>query len=481
MNNQNQKIVSKGFFLTICAALFLWIVINLAVVIVDKAASLVTFVVAVATVGAAVATWKAAKKAAESAEIARESMDASKQLGKQTLEETQRTNRRTAFENRYAMLLAQHDQYHRQLCDYLDTRPLTEKEYKEIGVSRSGQKDIYDFFDKNIHEPTPEACFSFLTGHEIISRYMRTLYHLLRFVSQDCVFEKEESLSTQKNYTSPVRSTIRNDVLLLIAVNALNVVDERAVESAYPLYQQLLHKYDFFEHAIFLFPFTPNELFKRDDWDEKIQRQILKKQSDYTSELHNQTGPDTRSFTVPSVEFSSPLIMVILIFKNPMRKAALDAMRSLPNTWQMSGDVVKYIQRALDATQTANDYLAKIHSCETRRLENEPWIPVKEEMLSVLQKEAFHPYCPYDNYLFRLYCHEQEIKGETVRRYFRDFTRSEKLRSELDIHNGQEGYLAHLRQRYEDSLSKFMNNLKAYDVSRTELTSEKKSAGVSSL
>ena len=48
-------------------------------------------------------------------------MDATKALGLETLKETQMANQRTAFESRYTMLLAHHDHYPPQLCDYLDT------------------------------------------------------------------------------------------------------------------------------------------------------------------------------------------------------------------------------------------------------------------------------------------------------------------------------------------------------------------------
>ncbi|MDG1641110.1 hypothetical protein DA718_25420 [Klebsiella huaxiensis] len=65
---------------------------------------------------AAVATWQAAKEAARSAKIARESMEQSAESARQTLAETQRFNRRSNFENRYALLLAQHNNYHDQVC-----------------------------------------------------------------------------------------------------------------------------------------------------------------------------------------------------------------------------------------------------------------------------------------------------------------------------------------------------------------------------
>jgi len=63
---------------------------------------------------------------------------------------------------------------------------------------------------------------------------MRKLYHLIRLVDKDCTLIDDDRITFQKRYTSPVRSTIRNDVLLVIAVNWLNVADIRAKESSYP-------------------------------------------------------------------------------------------------------------------------------------------------------------------------------------------------------------------------------------------------------
>lgn len=165
---------------------------------------------AIGTVIAAVATWQAAREAAKSAEIARQSMDATKELGQQTLKETQMANQRTAFESRYTMLLAHHDHYHQQLCDCLDTHWQRNNELETFGVDKSQIDEIGIFFDKSIYAENPNDCFSFLTGHQIISRYMRVLYHLLKFVYENASFNQNEKIRFQKNYTSPVRSTIRN-------------------------------------------------------------------------------------------------------------------------------------------------------------------------------------------------------------------------------------------------------------------------------
>ncbi|MFP3393567.1 putative phage abortive infection protein, partial [Brevibacillus sp. SIMBA_076] len=107
----------------------------------------------------------------------------------------------------------------------LDSRHPVKKGDEGSYRSEVAKREINAFFDESIYDEKLEGCFSFLTGHQIISRYMRVLYHLLKFVRENGDFNGSDPITFQKNYTSPLRSTIRNDVLLLIAVNALNVRD----------------------------------------------------------------------------------------------------------------------------------------------------------------------------------------------------------------------------------------------------------------
>jgi hypothetical protein len=147
---------------------------------------------------AAWATWLAAKQAARSADIARSSMLASAQAAHETLEETRNFNRRSSFENRYAMLLDQHNIYHQQVCDYIE---------REQNNGKSG--GVNSFFDSARSTGKLEESLAFLTGHTVISRYMRTLYHLLKFVSDE-FYTSDDALRKMKGYVSPLRSAIRN-------------------------------------------------------------------------------------------------------------------------------------------------------------------------------------------------------------------------------------------------------------------------------
>ncbi|WP_162940879.1 putative phage abortive infection protein [Pectobacterium parmentieri] len=473
-NTENLSL--KYILYIVIAIVIFWVAYELFVFIYEHVTGLIALASATGTVWAAMATWRAAEKAAESAQIARESMNTTAELGRQTLEETQRANKRTAFENRYALLLAQHDQYHRQLCNYLDTGQLGNRKDENSEEIKLGQGEIDNFFKISIHSSTLDSCFAFLTGHEIISRYMRTLYHLLKFVSQECVFNEINDVRNQKNYISPVRSTIRNDVLLLIAVNSLNVREQRAKESSYPYYQKLLHKFDFFEHAIFIFPSKPNELFKRDDWEEKIQGQIFSVQSKFYNNLRDQQNINNHSFRKPVVEFRSPLMMVILIFKNPVRNAALRALNTLKENWHMNSAMTDFVEQALKIFEDASKYTHDSLSIEFMIENGTSWEPLKKDVISTIQKEAFHKSCHYDSYLFKYPTDETMgvINGSDLRYYFRGSERNKNVASEVEACNGIEGYVNQYKQDYDERLKEFFDEIDMYNVVSDRYISEER-------
>lgn len=169
----------------------------------------------------------------------------------QSAKEAQEMNARQGFEQRYTLLLTQHNTLHDALCEHLKVE-LKVKNVNGIEVKLSNYNDSVGGMDKY---------FYFLTGHPVISPYMRVLYHLLKHIDAD-PFIANKSDAEKKRYSSPLRSYIKNDVLFLIAVNALNVKDERLKETGYPEYQKLLHRFNFFEHAVFSNPRQPNEPFK---------------------------------------------------------------------------------------------------------------------------------------------------------------------------------------------------------------------------
>lgn len=282
---------------------------------------------AAGTIIAAWATWQAAREAAKSAEIARKSMESSDLSAKATLKETQDFNRRSSFENRYALLLTQHDHYHRQVCDYIDMGRSENIDEGKGVINEKDRKAIIEFFDTNLLAESLEPCLAFLTGHEIISRYMRTLYHLLKFVHSEFYYKETEPecLQKMKNYTSPLRSTIRNDVLCMIAVNALNINSNDSKNSGYPRYQKLLHLFDFFEHAVFYSPFEPN-VFGDKNAEIKIQKLIEVTQSKYSDYFY---VVKDKVFKEPVFRLFSPTVLCLVIYDNPMKITTKNALSTL--------------------------------------------------------------------------------------------------------------------------------------------------------
>lgn len=438
---------------------------------------------AMGTVWAAIATWLAARKAAESAQIARQSMEYSVDLGKKTLEETQTSNRHTAFENRYAMLLAQHDNYHNQLCSYLDKGKMSKPNYEEIKKltcskrtdRQQNQIDIYEFFHASINEPGINNCMAFLTGHEIISRYMRTLYHLLKFVHTEDVAKGTIKTEFQKNYTSPVRSTIRNDVLLLIAVNALNVRSQRAKNASYPYYQEMLHDFSFFEHAIFMFPSNPNSLFSQDNWTKKVQDQIINTQSAFSTKLSKQTDSSNHKFSVPEVRLISPLIMVLYIFENPMRKAVRKAFESLSWNPTINDKVIDEIKRLEQSVQQSSKYVVQLSSFSYRYPGNSNWRKDTEQVISKIHEEAFLNTCHYDDCDFRMAVDGKviELKGKSIREHVGICKRAQDVLDEYKRHKSPESYARYIAQLHDETISNSLNEIKSYNVTSEQYAAQK--------
>lgn len=192
----------------------------------------------------------AALFAAVSAGIAVWAMKKNGESSRSLLAETQRTNARQGFEQRYTLLLAQHNALHDSLCEHLNTEPTIRNTHDVANPLSAYNNELSGL----------ERYFYFLTGHPVISPYMRVLFHILKHINDD-PYMLDKTDAEKRLYSSPLRSYIRNDVLFLIAVNALNVNSDHPKVAGYPMYQKLLHRFNFFEHAVFTNPRHPNEPF----------------------------------------------------------------------------------------------------------------------------------------------------------------------------------------------------------------------------
>ncbi|MEG6130893.1 putative phage abortive infection protein [Enterobacter kobei] len=424
----------------------------------DKA---VAFASAVGTVIAAIATWLAARRAAEGAEIARQSMDETGKAAKDTLQETQLYNRRTSFENRYALLLAQHDQYHKQLCDYIDD----ERRNSSQGIASASKMKVMDFFTGAENSKDCNAVLSFLTGHEIISRYMRTLYHLLKFVEEDFYLDSNDDIPTKKRgYTSPVRSIIRNDVLFMIALNALNVRTSISKSSGYPRYQNLLHFFNFFEHAIFINPLDPNSIFVNTDWEGLIHSHLAQKLE------YKYFGKNEIEITkLPKVNIFSPVIACLLVYENPMKRATEEALKTFYVIKKKNIDK-KILVEAIDIYNKAKAISDAVKDGYYKKLGSNEWKLVSEDDVSLIKAESILGFTTFKACTFKIKPIDEYsdganlINSEYVYNSELDLLTNGEIYGKVQEYGGLSLYLDQLQKDYDKNLQEFYRDLASYNV-----------------
>lgn len=184
---------------------------------------------AFATAGAAIAAaWNAyeARKSRDAATRAAE-------IAEKTLLESQSSAKYSRFQQQFTLLLEQHNQHHAALTKFLDEPEGQELKGKILGKC-----------------PITESTSS-IYGNDRCSPYMRVLYHLLKHIDAGYYGENDD-LRGKKNYSSLVRSLIRNDVLMMIAVNGCYMDENKmGLHPDFIYYHSLLDKFTFFEHTDF--------------------------------------------------------------------------------------------------------------------------------------------------------------------------------------------------------------------------------------
>lgn len=291
---------------------------------------------AIGTAWAALAASQSAAVSNKSLEVTERVAHENRRLAEATLKESQATNRRNIFEQRFSLLLEQHNFYHNKVCELIDE--------SLASVNENGAKNTespeYQIFYKRFDNDSLDFSLKYLTGHKVLSPYMRTLYHLLKFIDEE-FYEPQASIKARKVYSSPLRSVIRNDILYLVAVNALNVQTESMQKSGYPKYQRLLHKFDFFEHAVFYDPLQPNV----SSYDANPVNLLSSKLNELTKTFPEAIFGCTESVDVKDcrVNLVSPGLLCMAIYKNPFQKHVKRAVyKSFKSLW---AEVHSYFER----------------------------------------------------------------------------------------------------------------------------------------
>ncbi|MEG1420567.1 putative phage abortive infection protein [Citrobacter sp.] len=317
-------------FLVLAVLMFIswdWLVVNI-----DVLGAIATSLAFCATAWAAHEARKSAKAALKAVKTADE-----------TLSETKNNYRRDIFEKRYSLLLEQHNNQLQNVYNYLFASSEESKLFSQKVSSE--QMVIY--------------AAPYLNGHSIISPYMRTLYHLLKHINENFYLSganHNNLLKKKKEYSSPLRSIIRNDVLYLIGVNCLvrkRVEKGVEVDNGYGYYQDMLNSFDFFEHAIFF------------DWKDNIQYESVRQKMDdylesrYTSKIESALMKSLKVGKVSSKSFISypknpPVILALaFIYSNPTSDIVNEYFKNVES------NVMAIVEKKFDSAKTERSEILK--------------------------------------------------------------------------------------------------------------------------
>lgn len=269
-----------GFLLVVFWVFRTWISANIAV-IGTLATSLAFFA----------ALWSAfeARNSANAAFLAVKTAEAS-------LEEARQNFRKEAYNQRFSLLLEQHNVYLEKINKFV--------------ASDQGWTFVDQIFKTKRHH----EAFERLRGHFICSPYMRVLYHLLKFINDDYYGNKND-IQGLKKYSSLVRSLISNDILFLIAVNSSYINDGGSLNQ-YDKYQKYLQRFDFFEHADFSILHHPEntKVYVEDT------KPLAEVQSDFFGKLRRYAISDDRNALDDYTPDISLSVILSYIYKSPNQK-----------------------------------------------------------------------------------------------------------------------------------------------------------------
>lgn len=258
-----------------------------------------------------------------------------------SLAHTLKTSLRDDFTSRYTILLEQHREQLNVVKEYLD--------------SEDGKNLLNTLVTATNHY----QAFKMLSGHRVISPYMRVLYHLLRHIYYNYYVENAP-VEGKKQYASLVRSLIGNDVLFLVAVNSSYIVED-GKENDYAKYHFLLKEFDFFEHALF---FSANEDvsgLKENEPENSFNNVKSTLIENYKGVITKECMP----ICIPAAAFRLPFI-ISCIFDNPLRKKSLNYINNLNKhfTAEFNSTLENYIEgnkKQAEASFSLSDYYGRVY------------------------------------------------------------------------------------------------------------------------
>ncbi|HEM6844599.1 TPA: hypothetical protein U2I45_001209 [Providencia rettgeri] len=175
-------------------------------------------------------------------------------IARTQLNEYKKISFQQSFEQTFYMLLELHnnelDKINKYILPFMDDGNNPKNGLEKLIYEYSlGSKIVKqkDFLTKNYRENVLFFC-NLVRCDKKLSNYFRVLYQILKLVDTSPYFKYE--LNEEKNkYTNIIRSFISDEVLVLIAINALMIRDiKNKRDHHYDVFRLMLTNFDFLQH-----------------------------------------------------------------------------------------------------------------------------------------------------------------------------------------------------------------------------------------
>lgn len=273
---------------------------------------------AIATVFVFRSTAQATKNAIKSVEIAEKNLRESREHNKENLKVAEfslklshESSRKDDFIKQFILLLDLHGKSHEVMIANIDKNNVKIISSDYDGIIRWSMKGI-DAADK-------------IYQNHLFSPYMRMLYQVLKHIDNNFYLDRSiTSIDNQKKrYASIVRSTIRNDVLFFIAINAMNKRD------VFNKYKSMLTRFSFFEHLI------TDEINETINFNLKTYSPIVSSIDHYydlkvlSYTLNNKVLPSIAKYENARIEFYLPVVLMIDLMQNYAKDKLIEFVKKI--------------------------------------------------------------------------------------------------------------------------------------------------------
>lgn len=242
------------------------------------------------------------------------------QIAQKAARNAETSNQENLFQQSFNLILEQHNTEMRSVIEWLS---------KMESVKTSDNKN-YKIFE----EKSTDRIVILLHGHNKLSPYMRLLHHTLKTIKlkYGTTPISQNQFLDCKRYSSLVRSFIPNELLYLIALNALTINESFGENTDYKQYKDYytnLVYFDFFEHLIIKKEnITFNEFIVKleskliEDVLAQVSSTIINNSTDGENDLIvTNTNIHTRAI---DYHFSKPDFCIAIYYNHPEKYLTID-------------------------------------------------------------------------------------------------------------------------------------------------------------